>query len=71
MKRKGGCFAAGFRSIATGDVVLVQDADLESMIPKDYGENFWNPFLTAGLTWYMAPDSWEAPQRVHYFWHYA
>ncbi|MDB5297062.1 MAG: hypothetical protein JWO31_3045 [Phycisphaerales bacterium] len=65
---KGAALRAGFAA-AAGDVVLVQDADLE-YDPADY-ERLLEPII-AGRADVVFGSRFVggAPHRVHYFWHY-
>jgi glycosyltransferase involved in cell wall biosynthesis len=64
---KGAALRRGFEA-ATGDVVLVQDADLE-YDPKDYGK-LLEPILDGKADVVYGSRFLGGPQRVHYFWHY-
>ena len=64
---KGAALRRGFEA-ATGDVVLVQDADLE-YDPKDYGK-LLEPILDDRADVVYGSRFLGGPQRVHYFWHY-
>jgi glycosyltransferase involved in cell wall biosynthesis len=58
----------GFEA-ATGDIVLVQDADLE-YDPKDYGK-LLEPIFEQKADVVYGSRFLGGPQRVHYFWYYA
>ncbi|HJY87945.1 MAG TPA: glycosyltransferase family 2 protein [Candidatus Acidoferrales bacterium] len=53
---------------ATGNVILVQDADLE-YDPRDYGK-LLEPILDGRADVVYGSRFIGGPQRVHYFWHY-
>lgn len=55
-------------AVATGDVVIVQDADLE-YDPRDYGK-LLEPILDGRADVVYGSRFLGGPQRVHYFWHY-
>jgi glycosyltransferase involved in cell wall biosynthesis len=64
---KGAALRRGFEA-ATGDIILVQDADLE-YDPKDYGK-LLEPILDGKADVVYGSRFLGGPQRVHYFWHY-
>jgi len=64
---KGAALRRGFET-ASGDVVLVQDADLE-YDPRDY-EKLLEPILDGRADVVYGSRFLGGPQRVHYFWHY-
>jgi glycosyltransferase involved in cell wall biosynthesis len=65
---KGAALRRGFE-MANGDVVLVQDADLEYN-PRDYPK-LLEPILDGRADVVYGSRFLGGPQRVHYFWHYA
>lgn len=65
---KGAALRRGFEA-ATGDIILVQDADLE-YDPKDYPA-LLGPIFDGKADVVYGSRFLGSPQRVHYFWHYA
>ena len=65
---KGAALRRGFEA-ATGDIILVQDADLE-YDPKDYPK-LLEPIFDGKADVVYGSRFLGGPQRVHYFWHYA
>jgi glycosyltransferase involved in cell wall biosynthesis len=66
-KGKGAALRRGFAD-ATGNIVLVQDADLE-YDPRDYPK-LLEPILDGRADVVYGSRFLGGPQRVHYFWHY-
>lgn len=64
---KGAAMRTGFAQ-ATGDIVLVQDADLE-YDPRDYPK-LLEPILDGRADVVYGTRFLGGPQRVHFFWHY-
>jgi glycosyltransferase involved in cell wall biosynthesis len=65
---KGAALRRGFEFV-TGDIVLVQDADLE-YDPRDY-DKLLAPIFDGRADVVYGSRFSGGPQRVHYFWHYA
>jgi glycosyltransferase involved in cell wall biosynthesis len=66
-KGKGAALRWGF-AVASGDILLVQDADLE-YDPKEYGK-LTEPILDGRADVVYGSRFLGGPQRVHLFWHY-
>ena len=64
---KGAALRRGFAE-ANGDIVVVQDADLE-YDPRDY-EKLLEPIVDGRADVVYGSRFLGGPQRVHYFWHY-
>ena len=64
---KGAALRRGFAE-ASGDIVLVQDADLE-YDPRDY-PRLLEPIVDGRADVVYGSRFLGGPQRVHYFWHY-
>ncbi len=64
---KGAALRSGFAQ-ASGDIVLVQDADLE-YDPRDYPK-LLEPIVDGRADVVYGSRFLGGPQRVHYFWHY-
>jgi glycosyltransferase involved in cell wall biosynthesis len=64
---KGAALRRGFAE-TTGEIVLVQDADLE-YDPRDYGK-LLEPIVDGRADVVYGSRFLGGPQRVHYFWHY-
>jgi len=64
---KGGAVRNGV-SVARGDIIIIQDADLE-YDPKDY-PTLLEPILEGKADVVYGSRFLGGPHRVHYFWHY-
>jgi glycosyltransferase involved in cell wall biosynthesis len=64
---KGAALRRGFAQV-TGEIVLVQDADLE-YDPRDYPK-LLEPIVDGRADVVYGSRFLGGPQRVHYFWHY-
>src|SRR5205823_753780 len=64
---KGAALRRGFEQV-TGEIVLVQDADLE-YDPRDYPV-LLEPIIDGRADVVYGSRFLSGPQRVHYFWHY-
>jgi glycosyltransferase involved in cell wall biosynthesis len=65
---KGAALRRGFE-MANGEILLVQDADLE-YDPRDY-HKLLEPIFDGRADVVYGSRFLGGPQRVHYFWHYA
>ncbi|MCJ7578973.1 MAG: glycosyltransferase family 2 protein, partial [Candidatus Aminicenantes bacterium] len=64
---KGAALRTGF-SLATGDFVIIQDADLE-YDPREYPK-LLTPLLDGRADAVYGSRFLGGPHRVHFFWHY-
>jgi glycosyltransferase involved in cell wall biosynthesis len=64
---KGAALRRGFEEVK-GDVILIQDADLE-YDPQDY-DKLLEPIFDGRADAVYGSRFLGGPQRVHYFWHY-
>jgi glycosyltransferase involved in cell wall biosynthesis len=64
---KGAALRTGFK-LVTGDIVIIQDADLE-YAPRDY-DNLLEPILDGRADVVYGSRFLGGPHRVLYFWHY-
>jgi glycosyltransferase involved in cell wall biosynthesis len=67
-KGKGAALRTGFKA-ATGDIVIIQDADLE-YDPNEY-QKLLEPILDGRADVVYGSRFMGGPHRVLYFWHYA
>jgi glycosyltransferase involved in cell wall biosynthesis len=67
-KGKGASLRTGFQHV-TGDIVIIQDADLEYN-PKEYS-NLIEPILDGRADVVYGSRFLGGPHRVSFFWHYA